>query len=270
MPRKPQSRCTMCRRLHNGTGRCGQCRAAAAPSRAGSSLVTAAWKRIAHAAIDDHVATHGLICPGWGRPPHPVASAADFTADHIVARASGGTDDPSNVAVLCRPCNSAKRDRIAAPSGERCTLVVLCGIPSSGKTTWARTTGLAAWPDAVVLDDIPPAPGWVRLEQQRRRRAGALLSAGCSVIVDGCNFDERQRREWRRIGHINRADCVLVLVDIDLDRALALNAHRSRPTPVPPEVVGEYATRWQSVRAVAATERWHQVVAVSPAALPEG
>jgi 5-methylcytosine-specific restriction endonuclease McrA len=39
------------------------------------------------------------------------------TADHIVAKANGGTDDPSNLRVLCLRCNSAKRDRPLSITG---------------------------------------------------------------------------------------------------------------------------------------------------------
>ena len=55
--------------------------------------VVAAWR-----------AQHGDWCPGWGRTSH---AATDLTANHVVAAAHGGTQ----LAVLCRSCNSAKRDR---------------------------------------------------------------------------------------------------------------------------------------------------------------
>jgi 5-methylcytosine-specific restriction endonuclease McrA len=32
----------------------------------------------------------------------------DLTIDHIIPVAAGGTDDPANLQVLCRRCNSAK------------------------------------------------------------------------------------------------------------------------------------------------------------------
>ena len=52
------------------------------------------------------VQTHGLWCPGWRRDPHP---SSDLTADHVTPVAAGGRED-GELAVLCRPCNSAKRD----------------------------------------------------------------------------------------------------------------------------------------------------------------
>jgi 5-methylcytosine-specific restriction protein A len=68
---------------------------------------TRQWRRIATAAVAEWKAVNGDWCPGWQVAPHP---AADLTADHVVAKANGGTDEASNVQVLCRPCNSRKRD----------------------------------------------------------------------------------------------------------------------------------------------------------------
>lgn len=63
------------------------------------------WRRIAAAAVDTHRAEYGDWCPGWGVLPH---HATDLTGDHKVAKANGGSDEPANVQVLCRGCNSRK------------------------------------------------------------------------------------------------------------------------------------------------------------------
>jgi 5-methylcytosine-specific restriction protein A len=65
------------------------------------------WACTARQAVANHRAQHGDWCPGWKRPPH---RASDLTADHATPKALGGTDDPDNVQVLCRSCNSRKRD----------------------------------------------------------------------------------------------------------------------------------------------------------------
>jgi 5-methylcytosine-specific restriction protein A len=41
----------------------------------------------------------------------PAHQASDLTSDHIVAKANGGSDDPSNVQVMCRSCNARKHAR---------------------------------------------------------------------------------------------------------------------------------------------------------------
>jgi hypothetical protein len=54
---------------------------------------------------------YGLVCPGWGRDPHP---AAKLTADHDWPVGAGGPED-GPLGVLCASCNSAKKDRTVDP-----------------------------------------------------------------------------------------------------------------------------------------------------------
>jgi 5-methylcytosine-specific restriction protein A len=56
--------------------------------------------------VEQHRATQGDWCPGYGIPAHP---SFDLTADHVIARAHGGTGGP--LAVLCRQCNSRRGTR---------------------------------------------------------------------------------------------------------------------------------------------------------------
>lgn len=67
------------------------------------------WLRLRDAAVREHVHVAGWICPGWKRLPHAVAPGR-LTGDHIVPRsvAPERALDPSNIAVLCFSCNSAK------------------------------------------------------------------------------------------------------------------------------------------------------------------
>lgn len=55
--------------------------------------------------VADWVTTHGWVCPGWQRPPHP---SADLTADHVIPFAASRSED-GPLAVLCRPCNGSKQ-----------------------------------------------------------------------------------------------------------------------------------------------------------------
>lgn len=41
-------------------------------------------------------------------------SGDDITLDHVIPISKGGTNDDSNLQVLCRSCNAAKKDRIGA------------------------------------------------------------------------------------------------------------------------------------------------------------
>lgn len=52
----------------------------------------------------------GSWCPGYQRPGHHVDEATNpLCADHVVPVAAGGSEEGA-LAVLCRSCNSAKRE----------------------------------------------------------------------------------------------------------------------------------------------------------------
>ena len=62
--------------------------------------------------IETWVLAHGYVCPGYRRPAHKAHPRWNpLTIDHITARRRGGKDVLSNLRVLCRKCNSSKRDR---------------------------------------------------------------------------------------------------------------------------------------------------------------
>ena len=64
------------------------------------AAVVAAWRRDV-----------GDVCPGYQRPAH---NALDLCADHVTPVAAGG-DEHGELQILCRACNSSKRDRAATP-----------------------------------------------------------------------------------------------------------------------------------------------------------
>lgn len=83
-------------------GRCLNCRRAKERARGTrtSRGYDNNWLRLSRNAIAQH--------PYCSR----CRSTEDLTADHIVPKAQGGRNVLSNVEVLCRSCNSAKRDRV--------------------------------------------------------------------------------------------------------------------------------------------------------------
>lgn len=111
MPNRP---CLDCGRLTGNRSRCDEHQAAwqarhdqlrGSASQRGYGT---AWRRTATQVIAQHRTEHGDWCPGWGVMPH---HATDLTVDHRVPKSQGGTDDHSNLAVLCRSCNSRKHNR---------------------------------------------------------------------------------------------------------------------------------------------------------------
>ena len=65
---------------------------------------TRAWRKLRLEILE----RDAWVCYLCGRPAN--------TVDHVIAAAAGGTDDPSNLAACCAPCQKAKvpEDRAAA------------------------------------------------------------------------------------------------------------------------------------------------------------
>lgn len=67
-----------------------------------------AWRAIRDRAIREQPWCSGCRTPGT--PDNPL------TGDHIIPWVHGGRNEASNVAVLCRACNSAKGSRPLVPT----------------------------------------------------------------------------------------------------------------------------------------------------------
>ena len=72
--------------------------------------MAARWRTRRAAAVAAWREEVGDICPGYNRKPH---ASSDLTADHITPRSKGGHED-GPLAILCRSCNSRKRNRTPA------------------------------------------------------------------------------------------------------------------------------------------------------------
>lgn len=67
-------------------------------------------------AVRRHVEQFGQVCPGWLRPPHAVVPPNKLSADHVRSVASTG-DESGELQILCRTCNSSKRERSGRATG---------------------------------------------------------------------------------------------------------------------------------------------------------
>lgn len=101
--------CLGCDRLTSNGSRCEDCRLelvrrrSAARGTRQQQGYDAAWQRTVAAAI--RAQPWCSICK------HPGSRDNPLTGDHILPKSRGGGNEPGNVRVLCRSCNSARGNR---------------------------------------------------------------------------------------------------------------------------------------------------------------
>lgn len=115
-------------------------------------------------------------------------------------------------------------------------LVILVGLPASGKSTWARENGLPTLSsDAVreLLTGDSTHQGVNRLVfRTLRYLAAARLQAGMPVTcIDSTALTIWERRCWIRFAHLHDCPIEAVFFDTPLDECKRRNALRDRVVP---------------------------------------
>lgn len=131
-------------------------------------------------------------------------------------------------------------------------LAIMCGLPKSGKTTYARGLQEAGWV-RVCPDDIrhalhrqghhPPTEPlvWANAELTVR----ALLLGGHAVVVDATNTTERRRAPWLRIARDHEAPIEAFV--LGTPAAECHERNRASNDPVPAEVIDRMDEQWEPV-----------------------
>lgn len=119
-------------------------------------------------------------------------------------------------------------------------LTILCGIPGSGKSTWAsRQTGHVITLDWFRYNESKPEPGFWRAIASHVR---AKLET-TPVIVDGCNLLPNHRARWLSVAYELDAPTRLVIVNRKLERCIEAQQKRSHPVPIAQVI--EYHRRYR-------------------------
>lgn len=131
-------------------------------------------------------------------------------------------------------------------------LAIMCGLPKSGKTTYARSLQEAGWV-RVCPDDVrralhgrghysPAEPlVWANVELTVR----ALLLGGHSVVVDATNTTRRRRAAWIRITEDHEVPIEAFV--LGTPAAECHERNRASEDPVPAEVIDRMNEQWEPV-----------------------
>ncbi len=128
----------------------------------------------------------------------------------------------------------------------------MCGLPKSGKSTYARGLQQAGWvricPDEIRLvlhgrGHHPPAEPVVWANAQLAVRA--LLLGGHRVVVDATNVIKKWREPW--IGIARDAGVRLEAFVLETPAKICHERNRASDDPVPEEVIDRMAERWEPV-----------------------
>lgn len=115
-----------------------------------------------------------------------------------------------NVETIMRFCGGRPSPQSMAAATSGPTVVLLCGVPGAGKSSFCKFVQRAL-------------PQWVRVSQDdaksKKKCVGIAMQAlqgGRSIVVDRCNMSYAQRFQWLKMAAQNgarRVDCVVFDVD---------------------------------------------------------
>jgi len=141
-------------------------------------------------------------------------------------------------------------------------LTILCGLPGSGKSTWAETN---RQDDELVLSaDIVRKRPRMRAPNQilgMQLLAPDHLRRGTSVIIDACSTNPSDRHEWLFIARRAQASTRLVIIDTPLSRCLDRQHERGRAA-VSSMIIQKQAAMLDASRARFACEDWDDIITI--------
>lgn len=139
-------------------------------------------------------------------------------------------------------------------------LTVMCGIPASGKSTYAATLECD---EVLSADIVRKVRGKLDLHQvgALRMLAPPRLRAGESLVIDACNTKQPERLSWLEAARWSLADSHLIIMQTPLSVCRERNAERGSMA-VPDTVLVAQHDRMTRIEETITQEPWSRVTFV--------
>ena len=140
----------------------------------------------------------------------------------------------------------ARQPEVLAHDDTTCEVVLMSGLPASGKDTWLRVHRPAL--PVISLDalrgelDVDPADTQAHVIAAARERAREYLRAGTSFAWNATNLSSQLRHQLLELFRSYRARTHVVYCETSASEQLARN--RARREPVPAAVLDRMLERW--------------------------
>jgi len=120
--------------------------------------------------------------------------------------------------------------------GKKNALIILCGAPASGKSTWGKE--FASKNDAVYVstDSIRAEIGTGEGDQSvsgaafsiAKNRISRALASGKNAIIDATSVNRKSRKDWIDIANQNNAYIIAIAFEVNREELYRRDAQRDR------------------------------------------
>ena len=130
-------------------------------------------------------------------------------------------------------------------------LVVLCGPPASGKSTWGKKFAQDQHLIYVSTDEIRAEIGTGEGDQSvspaafgiARVKVSSALGQGKSVMIDATNVNRKARKNWIKLGKGHGAFIIAVAFEVPREELLRRDSQRERH--VGPEIIDRFFNKYE-------------------------